>query len=114
MAMGWARTLRLAHLLTQAIQAHVAAQPSPPPQDGILESIMDDTAPLPATDSTQAAAPAAPAAPAPSDAAQTGLIGGIETKLDRVIDLVKILNDNPAIHSLLCALLGIEQNKPAA
>jgi len=77
---------------------------------------MDDTATLPTSDSTQAAASAsaAPAAPTPGDAAQTGLIGGIESKLDRVIDLVKILNDNPEIHSLLCALLGIEQNKPAA
>ena len=65
---------------------------------------MDDTATLPASDSTPPATPTTPTPP-------TDAFGA---KLERVIEFVKILNDNPAIHSLLCALLGINTDKPAA
>lgn len=108
--MGWARTLKLAQLLSEAIHAHAASQPAQPQQDGILENPMDDTTALPAADPTQ---PPAPAAPTTSPAAPH-LLGEFDGKLERVIEFVKILNDNPAIHSLLCALLGINTNKPAA
>ena len=103
--MGWARTLKLAQLLSEAIHAHAASQPSPPQQDDILENLMDDTINTAPDD----AAPTTPTSPMPTSA-----LGEFDGKLERVIEFVKILNDNPAIHSLLCALLGIDQNKPAA
>jgi hypothetical protein len=104
-AMGWARTLRLAQLLSEAIHAHAASQPSPAGQCEPQENPMDDTI----TTAPADAAPSTPAAPMPTSA-----LGEFDGKLERVIEFVKILNDNPAIHSLLCALLGINTNTPAA
>jgi hypothetical protein len=104
-AMGWARTLKLARLLTEAIHAHAAAQPSPAGQCEPQENLMDDTI----TTAPAAAIPTTPTAPTP-----TAALGEFDGKLERVIEFVKILNDNPAIHNLLCALLGIDTDKPAA